>query len=189
MSEITFFENLSPLDEERMIEAIIFSVSQPVTLTDIRNRIPYDFDIKAAISRLKEKYQDRGVRLVKVGDGWAFRTSPDLAFLMHTEKQTVRRLSRAALETLSIIAYHQPTTRAEIEEIRGVSVSKGTIDRLMELEWVGFGQRKKTPGRPVTFVTTRKFLDHFGLESVKDLPGLKELHEAGLLFSNLGEKP
>ena len=183
-SEMVLGDQISPTDEERMLEAILFSVAQPITISEIRSRIPYDFDIKAAINRLTKHYQDRGVRLVRVGDSWAIRTAPEYSFLMQNEKRSVRKLSKAALETLSIIAYHQPATRAEIEEIRGVSVSKGTIDQLMELKWVGFGQRKKTPGRPVTFITTRQFLDHFGLESVRDLPGLKELRESGLLVSD-----
>ena len=177
------FERITPLDEERMLEAILFSVAQPVTMSEFRDRIPYDIDIKAAVARLTETYSRRGVRVVRVGDGWAFRTAPELAFLMQKERRSVRRLSRAALETLAIIAYHQPATRPEIEEIRGVSVSKGTIDQLMQLDWVGFGKRKHTPGRPVTFITTRQFLDHFGLESVRDLPGLRELREAGLLVN------
>ena len=171
------------IDEERMLEAILFAAAQPVSLTEFRNRIPFDFDIGAALRRLTEIYSQRGVRIVKVGDAWAIRTAPEFAFLMQKERRKVRRLSRAALETLAIIAYHQPATRAEIEEIRGVSVSKGTVDQIMEIGWVGFGQRKRTPGRPVTFITTRSFLDHFGLESVRDLPGLKELREAGLLVN------
>ncbi len=181
--EADFIGRPAPFEEERMLEAILFSVAEPVTLSEIRGRIPCDFDVKAAISRLTETYAGRGVRVVQVGDGWAFRTAPEFAFLMRKEKRTVRRLSRAALETLAIIAYHQPATRAEIEEIRGVSVSKGTVDQLMQIGWIGFGRRKQTPGRPVTFVTTRQFLDHFGLESVRDLPGLRELREAGLLVS------
>ena len=171
------------IDEERMLEAILFSAVEPVTLAELRNRIPYDFDIRTTLQRLTEIYSLRGVRIVKVGDAWAIRTAPELAFLMQKERRKIRRFSRAALETLAIIAYHQPATRAEIEEIRGVSVSKGTVDQLMEVGWVGFGQRKRAPGRPVTFITTRSFLDHFGLESVRDLPGLKELREAGLLVS------
>lgn len=180
---IDFDKNVSHAEAERMVEAILFSVAKPVTLSDIRNRVPFDIDIKATIARLTKIYATRGVWVVKIGDGWAFRTAPDLAFLMREEKQVVRRLSKAALETLAIIAYHQPATRTEIEEIRGVSVSQGTIHQLIKLEWVKFGQRKKTPGRPLTFVTTRHFLDHFGLESARDLPGLAELHEAGLLAS------
>ena len=174
---------LAELEQERMVEAILFASAEPVTLNELRNRIPYDFDIRAAVNRLAERYADRGVMVVRVGDAWAFRTAPDLGHLMKREKVVQRRLSRAALETLAIIAYHQPATRAQIEEIRGVSVSRGTLDQLIEIGWVGIGRRKKTPGRPVTFLVTRRFLDHFGLESVSDLPGLRELREAGLLES------
>ena len=121
--------------------------------------------------------------LARVGEAWAIRTAADLGFLMSRETVETRKLSRAAIETLAIIAYHQPVTRAEIEEIRGVSASKGTVDQLIEMEWVRFGRRRMTPGRPVTYVVTQGFLDHFGLESARDLPGLKELREAGLLES------
>ncbi len=123
------------------------------------------------------------MQVARVGDAWAIRTALDLGFLMARETVETRKLSRAAIETLAIIAYHQPVTRAEIEEIRGVSVSRGTVDQLIELEWVRFGRRRMTPGRPVTYVVTQGFLDHFGLESARDLPGLKELREAGLLES------
>ena len=121
------------------------------------------------------------MRVVRVGEAWAFRTAPDLGHLMQKEVVEQRKLSRAAIETLAIIAYHQPVTRAEIEEIRGVAVSRGTIDQLLEMEWIRFGRRRMTPGRPVTFVVTETFLDHFGLESARDLPGLKDLRAAGLL--------
>jgi len=121
------------------------------------------------------------VQVMKIGDAYALRTAADLGYLMQKETVEVRKLSRAAIETLAIIAYHQPVTRAEIEEIRGVSVSRGTVDQLLELEWIRFGRRKMTPGRPVTFVVTESFLDHFGLENARDLPGLKELRSAGLL--------
>ena len=134
---------------------------------------------------MKLHYRSRGVNLVKVGDGWAIRTSADLSFLMRKETVETRKLSRAAVETLAIIAYHQPVTRLEIEEIRGVGVSKGTVDLLLEMDWIKFGRRKMTPGRPITFVVTQHFLDHFGLESAKDLPGLRELKSAGLLESTI----
>ena len=166
---------------DRMVEAILFAVAEPVTAGEIRDRIGKDCDVQASLRRLCVQYSDRGVRVVRVGDAWAFRTAPDLGFLMTREKYVSRKLSRAALETLAIIAYHQPATRTEIEEIRGVSVSKGSLDQLIELNWVGIGRRRQTPGRPVTFVVTRNFLDHFGLESLNDLPGLKELRESGLL--------
>lgn len=166
---------------DRRVEAILFAVSEPVSADEIRDRIGADCDVAASLERLSEQYSRRGVRVVKVDGSWAIRTAPDLGHLMTKEKTVVRRLSKAALETLAIIAYHQPATRSEIEEIRGVSLSKGSLDQLIELNWVGIGRRRRTPGRPVTFTITRQFLDHFGLETAKDLPGLKELRESGLL--------
>jgi segregation and condensation protein B len=145
--------------------------------------LPHGCEPEQALKNLKEKYKSRGINLVKVGDCWALRTASDLSFLMQKETVEVRKLSRAAVETLAIIAYHQPVTRAEIEEIRGVSVSRGTIDLLMDLDWIKIGRRRMSPGRPVTFTITQNFLDHFGLESARDLPGLKELKSAGLLES------
>lgn len=168
-------------EQERMIEAMLFASSDPLTTRDMEARMPHGCDAAEALVLLRKRFEGRGVTLARVGDGWAFRTAPDLGFLMSREKVENRKLSRAAMETLAIIAYHQPVTRAEIEEIRGVSVSRGTIDQLIELDWVRFGRRKMTPGRPVTFVATETFLDHFGLETTRDLPGLKELREAGLL--------
>ena len=146
--------------------------------------MPQGSDPVCALDELKVQYSSRGVNLVKVGDGWAMRTSADLSFLMRKETIETRKLSRAAVETLAIIAYHQPVTRLEIEEVRGVGVSKGTVDLLLEMDWIKFGRRKMTPGRPVTFVVTQHFLDHFGLESAKDLPS-KELKSAGLLESTI----
>ena len=173
-----------PLPElERMVEAILFASAEPLTRPQIEERLPHGADAAAAIESLRKRYEGRGVNLVRIGPAWGFRTAPDLGHLMRREAQETRKLSRAAIETLAIIAYHQPTTRAEIEEIRGVSVSRGTLDLLLELEWIKLGRRRETPGRPVTFVTTNAFLDHFGLESARDLPGLKELREAGLLES------
>ncbi len=179
--EESLFEAPPLAEQERMVEAILFASAEPVKRAELEARLPRGSDPAAAIALLEKRYEGRGVRLMKIGDGWAFRTAPDLAFLMTRERREERRLSRAALETLAIIAYHQPVTRAEIEEIRGVSVSRGTIDLLMALGWIRFGRRRDTPGRPVTFVVTDAFLDHFGLESTKDLPGLKELRAAGLL--------
>ncbi|MEM0990026.1 MAG: SMC-Scp complex subunit ScpB [Pseudomonadota bacterium] len=173
-----------PLPElERMVEAILFAATEPMTRPQIEERLPHGADAAAAVEAVRKRYEGRGVNLVRIGPAWAFRTSPDLGFLMRREAVETRRLSRAAIETLAIIAYHQPTTRAEIEEIRGVSVSRGTLDLLLELDWIKLGRRRETPGRPVTFVTTQGFLDHFGLESARDLPGLKELRAAGLLES------
>ncbi len=170
-------------EQERMIEAMLFASAEPLSLAEMAERMPEGCDAEAALESLRRRYEGRGVRLVRVGSRYAFRTAPDLAFLMRRERQETRKLSRAALETLAIIAYHQPVTRAEIEEIRGVSVSRGTLDTLLELGWIRIGRRRMTPGRPVTFVVTEAFLDHFGLESTRDLPGLRELRAAGLLES------
>ncbi|MFN4201596.1 MAG: SMC-Scp complex subunit ScpB [Tabrizicola sp.] len=168
-------------EQERMVEAILFASAEPVTLAELVARMPHGSDPAEALVYLRKRYEGRGVHLVRVGDAWAFRTAPDLGFLMRRETVETRKLSRAAIETLAIIAYHQPVTRAEIEEIRGVAVSRGTVDQLLELDWIRLGRRRMTPGRPVTFVVTEAFLDHFGLESARDLPGLKELRAAGLL--------
>ena len=168
-------------EQERMVEAILFATADPVTVTELIGRMPHGCDPAEALAHLRKRYDGRGVNIVKVGDAWAIRTAGDLGFLMQKETVETRKLSRAAIETLAIVAYHQPVTRAEIEEIRGVSVSRGTVDQLIELEWIRFGRRRMTPGRPVTFVVTQSFLDHFGLENARDLPGLKELRSAGLL--------
>lgn len=170
-------------EQERMVEAVMFASTEPVTIRDLEARMPHGCNPGEALEYLRKRYEGRGVRVVRVGDAWAIRTAPDLGFLMQKEIVETRKLSRAAIETLAIIAYHQPVTRAEIEEIRGVSVSRGTIDQLLEMEWIRLGRRRMTPGRPVTFVVTPVFLDHFGLESARDLPGLKELRSAGLLES------
>ncbi|MFL2799161.1 MAG: SMC-Scp complex subunit ScpB [Paracoccaceae bacterium] len=173
----------SALNHERMIEAILFAIKEPITIEELKSRIPDVENIKEILQILKNKYQTRGVNVVRVGSGWALRTAKDLGFLMENESFETRKLSRAATETLAIIAYHQPVTRIEIEEIRGVSVSRGTIDQLVELAWVKFGRRRMSPGRPVTYVITETFLDYFGMESVTDLPDLKELRASGLLDS------
>ncbi|MCB1360630.1 MAG: SMC-Scp complex subunit ScpB [Rhodobacter sp.] len=170
-------------EQERMVEAILFASAEPVSASELAKRLPEGCDVAEALVHLRSRYAGRGVHLVRVGDGWAMRTAPDLGWLMRTEQVETRRLSRAAIETLAIVAYHAPVTRAEIEEIRGVSLSRGTIDQLMEMGWIRFGRRRMTPGRPLTFVVTDAFLDHFGLETPRDLPGLKELREAGLLDS------
>ncbi len=182
-SEESLFDAPPMGEQERMVEAILFASAEPVKLAELQARMPHGADPAEALVYLKKRYEGRGVNLVKVGDAYAFRTAADLGFLMRRETVEVRKLSRAAIETLAIVAYHQPVTRAEIEEIRGVAVSRGTIDQLMELEWIRLGRRRMTPGRPVTFVVTEQFLDHFGLESARDLPGLKELRAAGLLDS------
>lgn len=185
VDQANLFEAPSISEQRRMVEAILFASSTPVTVAELKNRMPKGSDPAFALDELKVQYSSRGVNLVKVGDGWAMRTSADLSFLMRKETIETRKLSRAAVETLAIIAYHQPVTRLEIEEVRGVGVSKGTVDLLLEMDWIKFGRRKMTPGRPVTFVVTQHFLDHFGLESAKDLPGLKELKSAGLLESTI----
>ncbi|MEL7257650.1 MAG: SMC-Scp complex subunit ScpB [Pseudomonadota bacterium] len=183
--EESLFEAPPMAEQERMCEAILFASAEPVTVRELEARMPHGCDAAEALVHLRKRYEGRGVHLVKVGDAWALRTASDLAFLMQKETTETRKLSRAAIETLAIIAYHQPVTRAEIEEIRGVSISRGTVDQLLEMEWIRFGRRKMTPGRPVTFVVTPTFLDHFGLESARDLPGLKELRAAGLLENRL----
>ncbi len=177
----SLFEAPPMAEQERMVEAILFATSEPMSARQIEARLPHGADVAEALVHVRKRYQGRGVHLTKIGDAWAFRTAPDLGFLMQKEQVEERKLSRAAMETLAIIAYHQPVTRGEIEEIRGVSVSRGTIDLLLELEWIKLGRRRMTPGRPVTFIVTQTFLDHFGLESARDLPGLKELRETGLL--------
>ncbi|MCB2144412.1 MAG: SMC-Scp complex subunit ScpB, partial [Rhodobacteraceae bacterium] len=154
-------------EQERMVEAILFASADPVSVAEMAARMPHGCDPAEALVYLRRRYEGRGVRVVKVGDAWAIRTAPDLGFLMQKEIVETRKLSRAAIETLAIVAYHQPVTRAEIEEIRGVAVSRGTIDQLLELDWIRFGRRRMTPGRPVTFVVTQDFLDHFGLESAR----------------------
>jgi len=181
--EESLFEAPPMGEQERMVEAILFATAEPVTVKELNERMPHGCDAAEAIVYLRKRYEGRGVSVVRVGDAWAIRTAPDLGFLMQKETVETRKLSRAAIETLAIIAYHQPVTRSEIEEIRGVSVSRGTVDQLLEMEWIRFGRRRMTPGRPVTFVVTQGFLDHFGLENARDLPGLKELRSAGLLES------
>ena len=168
-------------DLERMIEAILFASREPVSLKEISTKMPKNTDTKAVLESLQKKYEHRGFRIVKVLDSYAFRTATDLSYLLQKHVVEKRKLSRAALEVLSIIAYHKSSTRAEIEEIRGVSVSSGTLDHLMDIGWITLGPRRSTPGRPVTFLVTKLFLDHFGLESVNDLPGINELRETGLL--------
>jgi segregation and condensation protein B len=165
----------------RMAEALLFAAAEPLEEGALAARLPEGADVPALLAELSQAYAGRGVNLVQVAGKWQFRTAPDLAFLMRIEKQEIRRLSRAAIETLAIIAYHQPVTRAEIEEIRGVGLSKGTLDLLLEIEWVRINGRRQTPGRPVTYGTSEAFLVHFGLAKITDLPGLEELKATGLL--------
>jgi segregation and condensation protein B len=176
-----------PSELERGVEAILFASAEPVTEADLAQRL--GADPGPALARLRDRYAGRGVTLGRAGAGWAFRTAPDLAHLLVRHVVETRRLSRAATETLAAIAYHEPVTRAEIEEVRGVAVSRGTIDQLIEMGWVRLGRRRQAPGRPATFVTTEAFLDHFGLGSVKDLPGLAELRAAGFLSGPDGRDP
>jgi segregation and condensation protein B len=165
----------------RMTEALLFAASEPLDAKALASSLPEGADVPALIAELQRIYEGRGVSLVRVAEKWQFRTAPDLAFLLRKERPEQKRLSRAAIETLAIVAYHQPVTRAEIEDIRGVMLSKGTIDALMEVGWVKIRGRKRTPGRPVTYGTTEAFLLHFGLESVSHLPGTDELKAAGFL--------
>ncbi|MBZ9935451.1 SMC-Scp complex subunit ScpB [Mesorhizobium sp. BR1-1-16] len=184
MAEPTAITSLAPEAQRmalRMVEAILFASAEPLSADEIASRLPDGSDVASLLRELQHAYSGRGVTLVKVAGKWMFRTADDLAFLLRREQDEPKKLSRAALETLAIIAYHQPVTRAEIEEIRGVSTSKGTLDVLLETGWLRMRGRRKTPGRPITYGTTEDFLIHFGLESVGDLPGLEELRGAGLL--------
>lgn len=165
----------------RMVEALLFASPEPLSEEDIGTRMPEGADVPALLAELQAAYAGRGVTLRRSDDRWAFRTADDLAFVLQHHVADRKKLSRAALETLAIVAYHQPVTRAEIEDVRGVSISSGTLDLLLEAGWVRLRGRRRTPGRPVTFGTTPEFLDHFGLESIGDLPGLAELKGAGLL--------
>jgi len=165
----------------KIMEALLFASAEPLTERVLTNRLPEDADIKGLLKALRLIYADRGVNLVRSGASWAFRTSPELTDYLNKEVEVARKLSRAAIETLAIVGYHQPVTRAEIEEIRGVSISKGTLDVLMEEEWIKPRGRRQTPGRPLQWGTTDSFLDHFGLETIRELPGIDELKAAGLL--------
>lgn len=169
----------------RMAEALVFASAQPVTEKALADRLPGGVNVPSVMKALAESYETRGVNLVRVDNAWAFRTAGDLSFLMQREQVQQRKLSRAALEVLAIIAYHQPVTRAEMEEIRGVETSKGTLDVLLETGWIKLRGRRKTPGRPVTYGTTLEFMDHFGLGEIRDLPGMEELKAAGLLSARM----
>jgi len=170
----------------RLLEAVLFASTEPVSEKVLKSRLPADADIAGLLSELAETYANRGVTLMKMEDRWAFRTAPDQAARLQIERKVNRKLSRAAIETLAIIAYHQPVTRAEIEEIRGVIISKGTLDLLLEIGWIKPHGRRETPGRPVTWATTASFLEHFGLENTAALPGVEELRAAGLLDARAG---
>ena len=172
-------------DQIRAVEALLFAASDPLDEKTLKDMLPVDTDIEEIMNNLLSLYKGRGVELKKINNKWMFKTASDLSFIMQKEAKIQKKLSKAALETLSIIAYHQPVSRAEIEEIRGVTVSPGTIDTLMEINWVKIKGRRKTPGNPITYGTTDEFLVHFDLENIKELPGLDELKSTGLLDSNL----
>ena len=183
LNETSPLSNLS--DQLRAVEALLFASSDPLdekTLTEI---LPENADIEKILEKIQELYKGRGVELTKVNNKWMFKTASDLSFIMQKEAKVQKKLSKAGLETLSIIAYHQPVSRAEIEEIRGVSVSPGTIDSLLELNWIRIKGRRKAPGNPITYGTTEEFLVNFDLSNIRDLPGLDELKSTGLLDSNL----
>jgi len=172
-------------DAARATEALIFASATPVSESYIAERVQAGADLPKILQLLQRSYQGRGINLVNIDGHWAFRTAAELSFALRQDEHEVKKLSRAALEVLSIIAYHQPVTRAEIEDIRGVQTSKGTLDVLLEAGWVKFRGRRRTPGRPVTFGTTRDFLDHFGMEDIRDLPGIVELKAAGMLSGRI----
>lgn len=180
-----FSENKSDADHIRMVEAVLFASSTPVGELELHELLGDGVDVAKILADLRAIYANRGVNLVQVGEAWAFRTAEDLSFLLQKEAVQTRKLSKAALEVLAIIAYHQPVTRSEIEDVRGVVTSKGTLDVLMQTGWIRMRGRRKSPGRPVTYGTTLDFLDHFGLENLRDLPGLDELKGAGLLQGNV----
>ncbi|HEX3484335.1 MAG TPA: SMC-Scp complex subunit ScpB [Micropepsaceae bacterium] len=167
----------------RIVEALLFASNEPMDEQTLAKALPREAEVGGLLDELQRQYEGRGVSLVKVAGKWQFRTANDLAYLLRKQAVEERKLSRAAIETLAIIAYHQPVTRAEIEDIRGVAVSKGTVDALMEAGWVRIRGRRRTPGRPVTYGTTEAFLTHFGLENIGDLPGMDELKAAGFLDS------
>ena len=172
-------------EDVRVVEALLFAAAEPLEEKALAEKLPRGCDVKALMLEVQRQYSGRGVNLVRAAGRWMFRTSPDMAWLLAKEDHQNRKLSRAAVETLAIVAYHQPVTRAEIEDIRGVAVSKGALDVLMEAGWVRMRGRRKAPGRPITYGTTPGFLIHFSLDSVKDLPGLDELQGAGLFDGKL----
>jgi segregation and condensation protein B len=172
-------------EELRLVEALLFASAEPLDEKVLAARLPQGVDVKTVLKQLQAEYAPRGVNLLRVAGKWAFRTANDLSWLLTKDSVVPRKLSRAAIETLAIVAYHQPVTRAEVEEIRGISAAKGTLDVLLETGWVRPRGRRKAPGRPVTYGTTEAFLSHFGLEALDDLPGLDELKGSGLLDGRL----
>jgi segregation and condensation protein B len=172
-------------EELRILEALLFAAGEPLDEKALAKRLPAGSDVRALLTQLQKEYAPRGVNLMRIAGKWVLRTANDLAWLLTHESVVTRKLSRAAIETLAIVAYHQPVTRAEVEEIRGVSTSKGTLDVLLETGWIRLRGRRKAPGRPVTYGTNETFLSHFGLEALTDLPGLDELKGAGLVETSL----
>jgi segregation and condensation protein B len=172
-------------EELRMLEALLFAADEPLDEKVLAARMPVGCDVRALLLELQKEYANRGVNIVRVGGKWSLRTAGDLAWLLTHETVVSKKLSRAAIETLAIVAYHQPVTRAEIEEVRGITTSKGTLDVLLETGWIRLRGRRKAPGRPVTYGTTEAFMSHFGLEALTDLPGLDELKGAGLIEKSL----
>lgn len=170
-----------PVQQKRLIEALLFASPEPIALKAIQSRLPSTADVGFILTQLQEEYAERGVNLVRLEDYWAFRTAVDIGPYLALAKKEEKKLSRAGLETLAVIAYHQPVTRAEVENIRGVATNKGTLDVLLEAGWIKPGRRRETPGRPVTWITTNAFLDEFGISLLTDLPGLQELKASGLL--------
>ena len=171
----------APADQQRILEALLFAAPAPLSEAELAERLGAEADITGLLHELAGSYAERGINLVRLAGGWTFRTAPDLAPFLVSERPVARKLSRAAVETLAIIAYHQPVTRAEIEAIRGVALARGTLDRLLEAGWVRPRGRRDSPGRPLNWATTPTFLAHFGLDDVTELPGLDELRAAGLL--------
>lgn len=184
LEEVAVDNDVPHMEQEeqlRVLEAILFASAEPLSPKAMYDRLPEDADLNVLLQLLQQNYQGRGVELVELDGHWAFRTAKEIADILTIEKEVNKKMSRAMLETMAIIAYHQPITRAEIENIRGVATHRGTLDTLMEMEWVKPGRRRETPGRPLTWVTTVKFLDHFQLENLNDLPGLEDLKASGLL--------
>jgi len=178
-------EALERAEELRILEAVLFAADEPLDEKALAGRLPADADVHTLLLQLQQEYASRGVNLVRVGGKWSLRTAGDLAWILTRETVVTKKLSRAAIETLAIVAYHQPVTRAEIEEIRGVTTSKGTLDVLLETGWIRLRGRRKAPGRPVTYGTSEAFMSHFGLDALTDLPGIDELKGAGLIDKSL----
>jgi segregation and condensation protein B len=178
-------EAVERAEELRILEAVLFAADEPLDEKALAGRLPADADVHALLLQLQQEYASRGVNLVRVGGKWSLRTAGDLAWILTRETVVTKKLSRAAIETLAIVAYHQPVTRAEIEEIRGVTTSKGTLDVLLETGWIRLRGRRKAPGRPVTYGTSEAFMSHFGLDALTDLPGIDELKGAGLIDNSL----